>query len=84
MSLNLNNGNKLWYTCLNNSLISNAWPMALLHDKLFITGGTAIYCVKASTGNVLWTRKFDHYVLHPILADNKVFIVADMYVIAYK
>jgi outer membrane protein assembly factor BamB len=86
MSLNLQNGDKEWYNPFNNSLIYQLYgqSMALLNDELFVTGSTAVYCLKASTGDVLWERNFDHQLLNPLLADNKVFVVADLYVIAYR
>jgi outer membrane protein assembly factor BamB len=86
MSLNLQNGDKEWYTPFNNSLIYQVYgqSMALLNNELFVTGSDAVYCLKASTGSVLWERSFDHYVFNPILADNKVFVVADAYIIAYR
>jgi outer membrane protein assembly factor BamB len=86
MCLDAKTGNILWYNQVNSSLIYSIYgqSMVLLNDELFVAGSNAVYCLKAFTGNILWERSFDHYVLNPILADDKVFIVADMYIIAYR
>jgi outer membrane protein assembly factor BamB len=85
-SLNLKNGNLEWSTSIANSSIAQVYGqgMVLLNNKLFITGRNGVLCLDASTGSLLWQRQFDHYVLNPVVADNKVYIAADLYLIAYK
>jgi hypothetical protein len=76
----------IWYELIDNSPIYQVYGqnMVLLNNKLFVTGTNAVICLRASSGNVLWERSFDHYVRNPTLSDNKEFVVANLYVIAYK
>ncbi len=84
--LNSKTGNNQWNTKLGNSTISriNGSALALLNSKLFVCGYKAVYCLSADSGDTLWHRDFEHYVGNPVVADGKVYITADLYVLAYK
>jgi outer membrane protein assembly factor BamB len=86
LSLNSQNGHMEWFHTITNSSIYRTYgqPMAVLNNKLFLTGNNGVHCLQASTGNLLWERQFDHYVSNPIFADGKVFVAADLYLIAYN
>ncbi len=86
MSLNLNTGDILWDTPVEKSSIYgvHGQPLALLNSKLFAAGDNGILCLSADTGSITWERTFYHYVGNPIAAEGKVFVAADLYLIAYK
>lgn len=84
--LDLNSGYTQWTTQLSNSTITSikGSAMALVNSKLFVCGDNAVYCFSADSGATLWHRDFEHYVLTPVVADGKVYVAADLYVLAYE
>jgi outer membrane protein assembly factor BamB len=58
--------------------------MALLNNTLYVNEQLDLYSLDASSGNIQWKRTFDHNLLTPIRVDDKIFVVADGYVIAYE
>jgi outer membrane protein assembly factor BamB len=85
LALDLQSANIKWYTPINSSLacVGNG-HMALLNNHLFISDNAGLLCLNANTGDAVWERSFDHYVNSPLVADNKVFVAADTFIIAYK
>jgi outer membrane protein assembly factor BamB len=86
-SLDLSNGSRLWTTPVTGNPIYSTYEavnMALLNTALYVSGQNNLFCLSASTGSIQWRITFDHNLLPPIAADNKVFVVGDGYVIAYK
>jgi outer membrane protein assembly factor BamB len=86
-SLDLSNGSRVWTTPVTSNPIYSTYEavnMALLNNALYVSGQNNLFCLDASTGSIQWRRNFDHNLLSPIAADNKVFVVGDGYVIAYK
>lgn len=63
--------------------------LAYLKSTVYLTASSwrwksnDLWTLNESTGNVLGTKHFDHYVLPPIMSDNEVFVAADLYLIAY-
>ena len=58
--------------------------LALLDNDVFLTAGSDLWILSESTGNVAKTLHFDHYVLPPIVGENMVFVVADLWLFAYS
>ncbi|MCW4029964.1 MAG: PQQ-like beta-propeller repeat protein [Candidatus Bathyarchaeota archaeon] len=85
IAVDLQNASTKWYTPLNSSAacVGNG-EMALLNNRLFVSGNAGLLCLNADSGGCLWERSFDHYVNIPIVYGNRVFVTADTYVISYK
>ncbi len=77
-SLDLAHGNVIWTRQIptsSNGLVVN-------NDKIFLTGG-GLWIFNASTGDLVQSQQFDHYVLPPIVLGNRTFVVADLWLFAY-
>lgn len=57
---------------------------AKLNNHVFATIGKTVICLDAVSGLLLWERTFDHTISQPLLLEDKVFVTADLYLIAYK
>ena len=83
-NLNLANGNMIW-----TKQIEEKWAdapragLAFNNDRIFLTGNRALWIFNASTGDFVQSQQFDHYVLEPIVLDNKTFVVGDLKLAAY-
>jgi outer membrane protein assembly factor BamB len=87
MVLDLSNGDTMWVTPIASNPTSDAYTKSstsLSSNTLYVTRRRTLFCLDATTGNIQWTRTYDHNLLSPIAADNKVFVVGDGYVTAYK
>ena len=87
MALNHSNGGIMWVTPIANNPSGDTYTKtstSLSSNTLYVTRRRTLFCLDATTGNIQWTRTYDHNLLAPIAADNKVFVVGDGYVTAYK
>ncbi len=89
-SLDPVSGDIIWTNqIVRNGAISNGPPktpllgLAPLNGTLFLTAGTDLWTLDASTGQPTGTQHFEHYLRAPIVSDNKVIVVADLYLIVY-
>jgi outer membrane protein assembly factor BamB len=85
-SLDLATGDVIWTRQIEDSGAFYDTPVGLVVNKntVFLTENYALWILgSASTGNVLSTEHFDHYILPPVVSDNKVFVAADLYLRAY-
>jgi outer membrane protein assembly factor BamB len=88
-ALDLSDGNRIWTLPVINdgSVFTNYAAFAsvtLSNTLLYVTEHSDLYCLDANTGTIKLRQNFEHYVLPPIAADNKVFIAADLWLIAYE
>jgi outer membrane protein assembly factor BamB/DNA-binding HxlR family transcriptional regulator len=82
-SLNLADGKLFWRTPVS----GNARSLVIGNNELFVTSGASgisLYTVDLSSGNIQASQTFNYWTLPPIFADNKLYIAADLKVIAYK
>jgi len=84
LSLDLSDGDRLWACPITNETSWNFVGATLLNNILYVTANYNIYCLGANTGTIKLQQKFEHYILPPVAADNKVFVAADLWLIAYE
>lgn len=84
LSLDLSDGDRLWTFPITNNSSPNFVGATLSNNILYVTEKHNLYCLGANTGTIKLKQNFEHYVLPPIAADNKVFVAADLWLIAYK
>jgi outer membrane protein assembly factor BamB len=84
-SLDLATGDVIWTRQIEDSGAFYDTPVGLVvnSDTVFLTENYALRILSASTGNVVSTQQYDHYVLPPVASDSKVFVAADLYLKAY-
>lgn len=84
-SLDLATGDVLWLRQIEDSGAFYDTRVGLLVNKetVFLTENYALWIFDASTGNVVSTEHFDHYVLPPVASNGTAFVAADLYLRAY-
>jgi outer membrane protein assembly factor BamB len=84
-SLDLATGNTLWSRQIEDSgaFYDTSFGLVVNDDTVFLTENYALWLFGASTGNVVSTEHFDHYVLPPAALDGAAFVAADLYLRAY-
>jgi len=83
-SLDLATGNVTWTQQINDSGAFSNTPIGLAFNDntVFLTENYALWMLNASTGNLIKSQQFDHYILPPIVLGNETFVAADLYLIA--
>jgi len=89
-NLNLSNGNVNWIKHLENENASFGnfmWYTVSLAfnnetDKIFLTKNNGLWIFDASTGNLVQSQQFEHYVLPPVFQGNETFVAADLWLFA--
>jgi outer membrane protein assembly factor BamB len=81
--LNLTSGQILWSCIIGNSGDAGSVGLAGARNVLYLTTGTDLWRIDESTGAILGTTQFYHYVLPPVETDNNVAVAADLYLITY-
>jgi len=89
-SLNLSNGNVEWIKQLeseNATFGSFRFGTVLAFNdetnKIFLTKNNGLWIFDASTGDLVQSQQFDHYVFPPIVLGNETFVAADLWLFAY-
>jgi len=88
-SLDLSNGNRIWTLPVsNNALIDTVYgnfvSMSLSNGTLYVTEHSDLYFIDEYTGKIKLRQNFDHYVLPPVVANDKVLVAADLHLTAYE
>ena len=87
LSLNLSNGDIIWTLPVKqispNDAHSASSSITLSTNLLYVREQSDLYCLDANNGSIRLSQGFEHYLFPPIAADNKVFVVADLWIIAY-
>jgi outer membrane protein assembly factor BamB len=88
-SLNSTTGNIIWTSPFSADIIfftNPSWQpdIAVLNSTVFLSTFGDLWEFSKSTGTILGTKNFEHYISIIVSAYNKVFVVADLYVIAYN
>ena len=88
-SLDLSNGDRIWTSSVSNNNPTYTeygvfTSISLSNGILYATEHSDLYFIDAYAGNVRLRRNFDHYVLPPVVADDKVFVAEDLRFTAYK
>ena len=85
-SLELANGKLLWTKKLDDNGVFYGFSPGLVVNKdfVYLNENYAFWVLSASTGNIVRTQQFDHYVLPPVKSNNQVFVAADLQVSAYS
>jgi outer membrane protein assembly factor BamB len=55
-----------------------------LKDTIFFTANNHLWTFNKQIGNITDVKIFDHYILPPVVTDNKVFIATDLFLFAYE
>lgn len=84
LSLDLSDGNKIWRYPITNKTSWNFVGATMLNNILYVTENHNLYCLDADNGSIRLRQGFEHYAFPPVAADNKVFVVADLWLIAYE
>ncbi len=84
-SLDLATGKLMWDRQIEDSGVFYGFSAGLVvnRDSVFLNENNALWVFDASTGNFARNQHFDHYVLPPIISDNKVFVASDLQLAAY-
>jgi len=88
-SLDINNGSIVWtkqFSANGDVSHENArFNFALNENNIYLTADFDDFWIfSKSTGNIIETQHFEHYVSSPVAADNRVFVAADLWLIAYE
>jgi outer membrane protein assembly factor BamB len=83
-SLDLANGNMTWTKQIDD-MGNFAWQLGSAYNdsRVFLTYNSALWIFNASTGSLVQSQQFDHYVLPPIVLGNETFVAADLWLFAY-
>ena len=82
-------GSRIWtLPVINNESVFTNYAaftsITLSKNLLYVTEHSDLYCLDANTGVIKFRKNFEHYVLPPVVADDKVFVAADLWLIAYE
>ena len=58
--------------------------LASLKNTIFFTANNHLWTFNKLIGNLTDVKIFDHYILPPVVVDNKVFIAADLFLFVYE
>ena len=88
-SLDINNGSIVWtkqFSANGDVSHENArFNFALTENNIYLTTEFSdLWIFSKSTGNIIECQHFEHYVSSPVAADNRVFVAADLWLIAYE
>lgn len=82
ISLALKTGSIAWTHKIEGSDVApSGW--AVNKNTIFFTQGNDLWTFDEATSNVLSDKRFDHYVLPPVLSSGTVFVAADLHLTAY-
>jgi outer membrane protein assembly factor BamB len=87
-TLDLSTGDSIWtLPVTNNALIctepGNFVSMTLSKGTMYVTEHSDMYFIDENTGDVKLRQNFEHYVLPAVVANDEVFVAADLYLRAY-
>ena len=87
-ALDLSTGDSIWtLPVTNNALIytepGNFVSMTLSKGTMYVTEHSDMYFIDENTGVVKLRQNFEHYVLPAVVANDEVFVAADLYLRAY-
>lgn len=82
-SLDANTGQLLWNWSTPNDKPVTGQALSPSNNLLYVTYEQNLQTFNITNGKPDWNQHFDHYILAPIEAYNRVFVAADGYVIAY-
>jgi outer membrane protein assembly factor BamB len=88
LSLDLSDGNVIWSSLVKQVSLNDdrdaSSDITLAKDLLYVIAQGDLYCIDAENGSIRLSQVYEHYAFKPVAADDKVFFVADLWVIAYK
>jgi outer membrane protein assembly factor BamB len=84
LSLDLSDGDRIWTCPITNETSWNFVGATLSNDILYVAANNNLYCLGANMGNIKLQQNFEHYILPPVAADNKVFVAADLWLMVYE
>lgn len=88
LSSNLSDGDVIWALLVKQIYLKDAHDasssMTLSKNLLYVIQQSNLYCIDADNGSIRLSQDFEHYAFPPVAADNKVFVVADLWIIAYE
>lgn len=88
LSLDLSDGDVIWTLPVTPISLNDARDalssITLSNNLLYVREQNDLYCLDANTGSIQLSQGFEHYLFPPIAADNKVFVAADLWLIAYE
>ena len=86
-SINLVSGQLNWSTPISNNAASFssfvAISLTFVNRTVYVTAFSDLYSIDVDSGKVQWVQNFDYWVIPPIYAYDKLFVAADLKVIAY-
>jgi len=51
-------------------------------DKILLTKNNGLWIFEASTGELVQSQQFEHYVLPPVFQGNETFVAADLWILS--
>jgi outer membrane protein assembly factor BamB len=82
-SLDIATGNIKWTETSDNGTFFGSTTGLFNKDSIFLIGNNALYIFNESTGNLVQSLQFSHYILPPIAVGNETFVATDLWLIAY-
>ena len=83
--LNAINGSKIWSLPVQgNNTVGYTASLSLFNGTLFATQQGDLYLINEQQGKIELKLSFDHYILPPIIADNTLYVAADLNIYAFK
>jgi outer membrane protein assembly factor BamB len=82
-SLDIATGNIKWTETGDNGTFFGATTGFFNKDSIFLIGNNALYIFNESTGNLVQSLQFSHYILPPIAVGNETFVATDLWLTAY-
>ncbi|MDR0373344.1 MAG: PQQ-binding-like beta-propeller repeat protein [Nitrososphaerota archaeon] len=91
-NIGVTEGNVIWTSLFNANITSVAinlpWQteIALLNNTVYLKAaiGIDLWALNKTTGTILGMEHYEHYIAPMVSAYNKLFVVADLYVMAYN
>jgi outer membrane protein assembly factor BamB len=62
----------------------SVYAFALTENNVYLTTINDFWIFSKTTGNIIESQHFEHYISSPVAADNRVFVAADLWLIAYE
>ena len=77
--LTLSDGQLVWRA----PVAANVGSLEVGNNSLYVTSGTNLYSIKMDNGSIQWKQTFNYWTLPPVYSNSRLFVAADLKVIAY-
>ena len=83
--LNADTGSRIWSMSLQgNNTVNSPTSLSLNNGTLYATQQGDLYLINENQGKIELKRSFDNYILPPIIANDSVYVAADLNIYAFR